>query len=182
MAPLNRTARIKTLSTALIALGGVFLIYFVWRYVTFVVPLAFGDDGMLQRWFGYEDHATHIPLSTRLVYFIMTLLPNLAAVAAVLIGIRLMFHFRAEQYFHARTISTLRHIGLALMILAATAIFATIAINPWVTQHRPEGALPFNFHIGTYDLGYLLAGILVYIVGWVMGEALKIQQENEGFV
>ena len=182
MSSQDRIRRIQFLSTALICLAVAFMAYHLWTYLSLIIPLAFTEPGMLQRWFGYPNADIIIPLSTRIVYFLATLIPNLAAIGAVAFGIRLMLHFRNIEFFERETISTIRKVGICLVALAFSAVLATVFINPWVTQHNPAGALPLNFRISTSDLGYLLAGTLLFIIGWVMGEALKIQEENKAFV
>ena len=69
-----------------------------------------------------------------------------------------------------------------MVALAISTALFTIVMNTWVTQHNPNGALLYDFRISTSDLGYLLAGTLLFIIGWVMGAALKIQDENKAFI
>ena len=102
MSSQDRIRRIQLLSTAPVCLAVAFMAYHLWTYLSLIIPLAFTEPGMLQRWFGYPSADIIIPLSIRIVYFLPTYVTNLIGFLAVVFGIRLMLQFRARNFFAAK--------------------------------------------------------------------------------
>ena len=40
-------------------------------------------------------------------------------------------------------------------------------------------SLPIIINIGSTELGYFLSGAIIYVMAWIMKEALTLQQEQE---
>ena len=94
-----------------------------------------------------------------------------------------MLHFWRGQFFEIPTINTIRNLGISLVAVALIGLALSNTMNYVIAKGRAlDGGVPFYFHLPSYDLGYLLSGILICMIGWVMGEAIRIEAENKEFI
>lgn len=106
--------------------------------------------------------------------------------AAVLFGlwhVRLLFgtYERGEIF----TIRAARHIRLAGLALAVNAIAAVI-VHPvasvLLTYDNAPGARQLSLALGSDTYMLLLAGGLLIVIGWIMGEAARLADENRQII
>lgn len=102
-------------------------------------------------------------------------------VAACLAMRRLFGRYRSGEILTDACARDIHRIGLALLAVAlATILIPTLQLLA-LSWRAPTGRiLAIGLDGGT--LGFLLAGGLLTVIGWVMGEASRLREENEGFV
>lgn len=76
----------------------------------------------------------------------------------------------------------IRRVAQGLLWLSAAGI-VTWPINVVaLTWGNPPGQRVLSVGIQQSDIGFFLAGALLLLIGWVMGHAVAVARENEGFV
>ncbi|WP_316647130.1 DUF2975 domain-containing protein [Ovoidimarina sediminis] len=110
------------------------------------------------------------------------LLPALA-VAYVLWQMRGLFDFyrRGASLGHGAA-RQIRRIGAGLLATAALALAARTLQALALTAANPPGERILAFHIASSDVGFLLSGGLMLVIGAVMADAARIAEDNAGFV
>lgn len=106
--------------------------------------------------------------------------------AAVLFGlwhVRLLFaaYARGEVF----TASAARHIrmsGLAMVTNALAAVVAHSLGSLLLTYDNAPGMRQFSFALGSDTYLLFLTGGLLVVIGWVMGEAARLADENRQIV
>ncbi len=97
--------------------------------------------------------------------------------------VRLLFgaYERGEVF----TTTAARHLRLAGLALAANAL-AAVFIHPLgsilLTYDNAPGERQFSIALGSDTYMLLLAGGLLIVIGWIMGEAARLADENRQIV
>lgn len=177
----DRHTRIRIGVGCLVVLAVLFVGQMLWSYMVYTIPWIFIDVDMLPRAYGYTE-SEPFPSWKRLYYFAFTSASVLSGLLAVAFGTRLMVHFWNGRFFETKTTNTIRWLGGSLMLVSVLSV-AFVSVSPHVmTFGRALGTIPIQLRLNSYDLGYVLCGVLIFIIGWVLGEALRIEQENREFV
>lgn len=175
-------SRIKKVSGLLIFLGALLALYMTFGLVTFLATHVWSDPAALARLFRFADPETQIPFWIRVCYTIVQALPVVMGLAALYHGAKLMNGFRIGRYFAPITTRSMSLCGLALIGVATFAIVARITSGPLISQFDAPGRGFVSLRLDTYDLGFLLAGLAMWVTGWVLTSAFALQAENESFV
>ena len=84
--------------------------------------------------------------------------------------------------FDTRIANRFRLIGFATAASGAADLVANF-FNPMIISwHNPDGPLHPTFFFNSESAGLILCGGGFYLVGWIMGEAIAIARDNEGFI
>ena len=121
------------------------------------------------------------PLKRAGLLMLMTV--PLAAVVFGLWHVRLLFgsYERGEIFTRAAA----RHIRLAGLAMAANVIATLIAYplgSVLLTYDNPPGARQVSIAFGSNHYMLLLTAGLLIVIGWVMGEATRLSDENRQIV
>jgi hypothetical protein len=108
---------------------------------------------------------------------IISVLPMVAALRAMA---RLFGQYRAGTVLSDENANTILRIGRALLLVAIFAVLAPTLQTLILSWRAPQKTLSIGLDGGT--LGFLMAAGLLTVIGWAMGEAARVQAENEGFV
>ncbi|MGB1235041.1 MAG: hypothetical protein ACPG5U_04860 [Planktomarina sp.] len=177
-----QNARIHRTATIVIVIGIALAALMIGQQTYFLWSVLIVDPSALARIYGLVDQTQIIPVTTRITYACVTTAPVVAGLAALWFGSSLMQHFRRSEYFkHSTTISMAR-CGQGLVALGVISTLARMIVIPLVTQHNPAGQRSISVLMNTHDVGFLLAGLLLWTTGWVMSEAIRIEAENKEFI
>lgn len=95
---------------------------------------------------------------------------------------RLLTRYRSGETLSPACALALRRIGQGLLALAAFG-FVSNTVNVLVlTALNPPGQRTLSVSFGDAEIGLVLGGAVVILVGWVMGQAAEVAQENRSFV
>ncbi|GIT92733.1 hypothetical protein JANAI62_30300 [Jannaschia pagri] len=72
--------------------------------------------------------------------------------------------------------------GRGLLTLAATGVLAHSVQTVLLSAGNAPGQRQLSITLSDADLGFLLCGGLLLVVGWAMVEAAHVAEENRGFV
>ncbi len=106
--------------------------------------------------------------------------------AAVLFGlwhVRLLFGTYARgEVFTAAAARHIRMTGLAMAANALAAIIAHSLGSVLLTYDNAPGARQFSIALGSDTYLLFLTGGLLIVIGWIMGEAARLADENRQIV
>ena len=74
------------------------------------------------------------------------------------------------------------HDGLSVIAFALLKLFSLNVMIPYVFRYDPMADVPIRFMFEPTDAGFLLAGVMIWIIGWVLTQALVLKAENESTV
>ncbi|MGL4319925.1 MAG: DUF2975 domain-containing protein [Paracoccaceae bacterium] len=112
----------------------------------------------------------------------MGLLALIPALYALLHMRRLFRLYLAGQVLTAPAARHIRQIGLALVTIGCTGPLIPTLQTLIMTADNPAGQRMLQISLSSDNLGFLLAGGLLTVVGWAMTEAARVAEDNQGFV
>ncbi|MEO1308424.1 MAG: DUF2975 domain-containing protein [Pseudomonadota bacterium] len=95
---------------------------------------------------------------------------------------RLLNRYSEGAFINAETAGILRQIGLGLLLVAAYSFLSHTMQVLILTAENAPGQRSLSISIDQSMVGLLLAGGAVVLVGWIMGQAAEIADENRSFV
>lgn len=108
---------------------------------------------------------------------LVAVLPMVAALRAMA---RLFANYRVGEVLSAVNAATILRIGRALLLVALFTVLVPTLQTLILGWHAPQRSLAIGVDGGA--LGFLMTAGLLTVIGWAMGEAVRIKAENEAFV
>jgi hypothetical protein len=93
--------------------------------------------------------------------------------------IKLFGLYQQGIIFTANHINQLRNIGTCLLVWTVFDLFYPIFLMLFLRLSGLSESLPLFFSISSDQLLRLLVGLIIFVLGWIMTEAQKLQQEQE---
>ncbi len=108
---------------------------------------------------------------------------EIAIIAYVLWQMRELFGFyKAGETLSARCAAQILRIGQGLVTLGVYGILSNTVIVLVLTLGNPPGSRTLSISFTDGDVGVMMAGGLMVVIGWVMREAVTAAEENRSFV
>lgn len=175
--PLQRIRRVSLAMAWLVSLGGVGLLgLFVWFWTD---PVLLADA---------VDAFTGVTLpqpATPLAYwgsFAAAALPLVPGLAALWVARRLFLGYAQGEIFSARSARRLGSIGCLLLIAVVGGILSRTLAVLALTWENPPGERQLAITLGSQDFGLAVLALLLMVVGWILGEAARLADENRQFI
>lgn len=173
----------KIRSLALVAILVIlpFLIYYPYKAFSWQLKMAFFEP---ERWFrsGWADADAVISPLTRLVYFAMWSPAVIAGIAALLFGLRIAVLFRRGVIFDPRVATAILRMGWCTVVSNLIHISAACSSPMVVSWHNAAGPLPLRLWLSTPHVSLILCGLAFVLMGAVLREAIRIDQDNRMYV
>ncbi len=136
------------------------------------------------KWFEspWVDPSAPAPVWQRSVYAVVWLLPVIFGLFAVYAALRAVILIRAGILFDNRVSLRLRQAGLGTSGSGLTDFLATLMSPPLLSWTNPDGPAPIRWYFDSEPAGLIVCGGGFYLIGWIMAEAQRLADENEGFV
>ncbi len=159
----------------------VFAVYYPFKFITTAWPFAFaGPESWAAYWFVEDD--VLVPFAARAGQFFMWLPTVLATQAMILTAMWLVILLLRGIYFEARTVRALQWVGALAAFAGATSLIAQ-AFNPWLlTLYNTDKHLPIRFFFDSGEIGVLLVGLGLFLLGRVLHVTVVLSRENKEFV
>jgi hypothetical protein len=161
----DRAARIRIASRAL-------------KYATRLVALATGALYVAAFAAGPDLPGAAAPLD-RVALFLAGVMPLVLALAAMVLTARLFARFEAGRTLDAGSAALLSRIGATLCAAAFFGVAARTGASLWMAMRGGGGV---DFTVGSGDVATFGVGLLLVVLGWVLGEAVAVAEENRQFV
>ncbi len=172
---IQRLARVlKLICTACLILMPAFFIY--------AIATGLAGEPALQREFADYVLPSVVPTWT------LILVRAIQAVSVPLI-FYVLWQMRGlfSLYLDGETISDrcatrIRHCGQGLIYIGLAGVLSNTVIVLLLTMVNETGPQTVVITFSQGDIGFFLGGGLIVVIGWVMGEAARIAEDNRGFI
>lgn len=111
--------------------------------------------------------------------WLISLLPMALTMLIFYFFIKLFSFYRKGEIFTEKSISYIRNIGIVMLIEQLVGIFYEAILGFVLTFHNPPGHRLAEVSLSTYNVRYIMTAIMVILVSWIMGEAVKLNEEQK---
>ena len=87
--------------------------------------------------------------------------------------------YQRGAIFTAENIKCIKKIGTVLLAWFALKLCYPIVVTLVIRFSGASDTLSLYIGLGTTELKYLLIGLIIYVIAWVMNEATSLHQEQE---
>lgn len=176
--PMDRIRRIANLMRGMVLIGGIVFVgstLFLWFSLEWVKAVAIRDVGL---------DAASITLTPAVHWIgaLVALVPLSVGVFGMFQAWKLFGDYAQGQIFTARASTRLRRLAWSLIVSALTQVLARSATGVAVTFNNPTGKKMLIVNVSSTDYTFVLFGVLLLGIAWVMVEATRLAQENAEFV
>ena len=179
---LERTKKRTQIGSAIlmIIVAG-YLIHYTYRAFYRAWRFCFGEpDRWTNLWFVEPDAV--IEISTRAWYFGLWSAAIFASVIATLAAVYLLNRVRIGLMFDDISARSIQWVGgLFILAMLVDTIFGFFD-RYLLTLHNQEHRVPVQFLYDPSDIKLTILAIVIFLFGWVMRAAVKIEQENKGYI
>ena len=174
--------KINRLSTIAMILLFPMLIYYPYEALSWQLELSFLDPGKWSRNSTWVDGGIAIPMTTRVVFFMVWFIPTVFGWLGYATGFWTLWLVRQGAVFDTRTARGLFWMGVFVAVSSSLSLLAG-AVSPMIRSwHNAGGPLPLRFWYSSGNLGMVFCGLAFVFLGIVLREAIRMARENEAFV
>ena len=178
-----RMNRVRTLTTAMIALTALFFVYWNIMIVSWMVPFVFGEGMQNGAW---VDEGVVVSFGQRAIYFAMWLIVVAAAWFTFFSAFRMLATFRNGAFFTIETCRKIQSFGAGLVAVIVCDTLFSIFRLPIMSWANPAdgatGNISPSFYFDSGNITIFLCGLGFFVVGWVLHEGAQMAEENQGFI
>lgn len=120
-----------------------------------------------------------LPPTTRLVGFLICLLPTAVALAGLTTLMRLFRLYEGGQIFTADNVACYRRLAKILLWWCGVGILMDPLMSVGLTLHNPPGRHVLSVGLVSADLTALMTGLFLAIISWVMEEAQRLKEDQD---
>jgi len=92
---------------------------------------------------------------------------------------RLFGLYQKGVVFTAANIQCLKYLGATLLGWILLNLLYPLLVTMVIRLSGASETLKFYLNLGTQELTYLLIGLVIYVIAWIMKEAINLKQEQE---
>ncbi|NQZ20470.1 MAG: DUF2975 domain-containing protein [Colwellia sp.] len=185
--------RIRKISKIVRALVALFIITQVGVYALLVIS-AENQDGIYQ----LSEHSTYFSSAVNIDFSgswgniaqaltdegfnALLILGSAELVPSLLIYLSLFKLFGLYQrglVFTAENIQCIKNVGTVLLGWLVLKLFYPLLVSLALRLSGASDTLSIYMSVGSDELRYLLIGLVIYVIAWVMSEATSLHQEQE---
>jgi hypothetical protein len=178
LSPLARVRHIAGLMRALALLGGGLFsaaALAVWTSPALIETMALHQLGLA------PDRITITPL-VQLAGALVAALPLALGIYGLVQVWRLFGEYAQGRVFTLEACTCLRRLAWSLIAAAAAQVAARTLLGLVLTLNNPPGKRMLLIHLTSNDYAFLVFGVLLLGIAWVMVEAARLAQEHAEFV
>jgi len=120
-----------------------------------------------------------LPVSARLMGFVVTMLPTGIAMIGGYHLMRLFRLYEQGQIFRDSNVRCFRNLSRVLIWWFVVGIVQKSLLSIALTLHNPPGQRMITVELGSPDLTALLLGAILAVIAWVMEEGRKLQEDQD---
>ena len=120
-----------------------------------------------------------LPLSSRLMGFMVVMIPTGVAMCGAYYLIRLFRLYEKGHIYTPANVYCFRKLSRVLIWWFAAGIVHRSLLSIVLTLHNPLGQRMLTVELGSPDLTALLLGGILAIIAWVMEEGRKLQEDYD---
>jgi hypothetical protein len=159
----------------------IFAIYYPYKFFSWMWVLDFSGPSGWQVLYFVEE-GVEVPAYDRALHFAMWLPSVTATQISLLAALFLIWRVLKQDYFEVQTITALQVAGIAAAI-GATFNLLIGSIDGWfLTRFNSDEKFSIQFRFESGEMGVLLTGIGLFLLGWVIRLALLKRTENSEII
>ena len=120
-----------------------------------------------------------LPFSSRLMGFIVLMIPTGVAMCGVYHLMRLFQLYEQGRIFRPANVRCFRSLSRVLLWWFAAGIVHKSLLSVVLTLHNPPGQRMITLELGSPDLTALLLGAVLAVIAWVMEEGRRLQEDQD---
>jgi NADH:ubiquinone oxidoreductase subunit 5 (subunit L)/multisubunit Na+/H+ antiporter MnhA subunit len=175
---------VQKTATLLLPVLVLFAVLYVVHVAGDTIRFAFLDP---DRW--HQSEPVHpdapAPWTLRMVYTFVSLLPVAFGLFAIHAALRMVVLIRGGVLFDDRISRRLRQVGIGTGG-SGGADFAANLVSPtilsWANPAKPAGPDRVTWYFDSEPAGLIVCGFGFCMIGWIVSEARKLSDDNEGFI
>lgn len=117
--------------------------------------------------------------TTKLLGFIISLIPLSIDLLVLSFLIRLFKLFQSYEIFSSRTVNHIKHIGYTLLFGQIANPIYHLLLSIALTWNNPAGERYASISFNGTNVGILLAALLIILISWINSEAQKLHVEQQ---
>jgi len=118
-----------------------------------------------------------LPLETKWVGFVVTLIPAFFFMIMLFFAARLFKKYQENEIFTLQTARCIRNIAIVLLGWQLVHPLYDILISVALTY--PTGHIKMGIIFDGSNFREIILGFVLFVIGWVMVEAAKLKEEQE---
>jgi len=120
-----------------------------------------------------------LPLSARLMGFVVVMIPTGVAMFGLYYLMRLFQLYEQGQIFRLDNVRCFKKLSRVLIWWFVAGIVHKSLLSVALTLHNPPGQRMITLELGSPDLTALLVGGILAVIAWVMEEGRKLQEDQD---
>jgi hypothetical protein len=92
---------------------------------------------------------------------------------------KLFSYYQQGEIFTIANISCLKNIGKTLLAWIGISIFYPVLVTFFIRLTGLSDKLAIYVNVGSSELFYLVSGLVIYVMAWVMTIGIELKQEQE---
>lgn len=176
--PMDRVRRIASLMRGMVLVGGT--IFSIGTLAMWATPESV-RLGVTQQ-MGIEPGSVTITPAVQFCGALISLVPLALNIVGMLQVWFLFGEYAQGRIFTAIASKRLRRLAWSLIGAAAAQIIARTLHGLVLTMNNPPGKKMLILNVSSNDYSFLIFGVLLLGIAWVMVEATRLAQENAEFI
>lgn len=158
-----------------------FLIYYIYESMTRFISRSFTHPEFWENhWMIDKD--VSLDLTTRTIYFISWMPVIFFSCLSTIAGLYLLNRMRQGLFFNIGTARAVQVLGgLSVLVVILDTVMESFSVV-LVTAQNADGGRPFSYQYDPTDIKALTLYLVIFTFGWMMQEAIQIDQEHKGYV
>jgi len=178
LTPMDRIRRIAKLMRGMVLVGGALFVVFtvaMWAWPEWA-RVAMAQE------LSVDPSSITLTPAVQISGALVSLVPLSVSIFGMVQVWCLFGEYARGHIFTALASMRLRRLAWSLIGTAVAQIFARTAIGLVLTFNNPPGKKMLILNVSSNDYGFVLFGVLMLGIAWVMVEATRLAQENAEFV
>ena len=124
------------------------------------------------------DIVNQLDANARILGFLVSLIPLGIEMFCIYCLVRLFNLFERGKIFTAENVIYIRYIGIAILVGEFVRPFYEAVATLITHYNNPKGHQALSVSFSSDEISYILFGVIILLISWVMIEACKLQEEQ----
>ena len=142
----------------------------------------------VDQWFGMVNYIPEgiqnkiinpLPGSTKLLGFLISLIPVTVSEIILFLLIRLFRHYEKNEIFNLKSVNYIKKIGRTLLVGCMLAPIHEVLLSAALTWHNPVGQRVAVISMSSSSVVIILTSLMIILISWIMSEACQLKDEQQ---
>ena len=158
-----------------------YLIYYIYESLTRFISRSFTHP---EFWNNHWmiDKGVSLSLTTRTTYFFGWMPVIALSCLSIMVGLYLLNRMRNGLFFNVGTARAVQILGATSILTVILDTFMESATVVLITAQNADGGKSLAYQYDPTDIKALVLHLVILTFGWMMREAIEIDQEHKEFV